>query len=348
MTVRNLALSAHPASSPQTEERLRARLLEFNFVASFPLAALVDSEGNQVRLIENRAPASMVTRYAEQMKAGAVFPAIVVNERNEVIDGNTRRYAAAKLGRDTIAAYVCTDLTALQARALSVELNQCHGLSMTDEELHAFVIGAVQEGHAPDAKALARMTGVRSSTLNRWVAQAGFEKRARQAGIPEAQVVILSQGCQAALNAVRLTPVLVDLALLAGAAGMSASDVRRIVSEVNAAESEGDALAIVAAERENRRGQIRSRASGFASRRSQGSRAAMHVGALLKMEAQDLVDVAPEKQEEAIDRLESLRDRIDEAIRSARVSSVPPASFVSAAITGLIAKPVAMNEVASA
>src|SRR4051812_31005456 len=124
MTARNLASSAHPASSPQTEERLRARLLEFHFEPNFPLNALVDAEGNQVRLIENRAPASMVTRYAEQMRTGAIFPAIVVNERNEVVDGNTRRFAAAKLGRGTIAAYICTDLTALQARSLSVELNQ--------------------------------------------------------------------------------------------------------------------------------------------------------------------------------------------------------------------------------
>jgi transposase-like protein len=342
MTARHSASSAHPASSPQTEERLRARLLEFHFEPNLSLDALVDAEGNQVRLIENRAPASMVTRYAEQMKAGAIFPAIVVNDRNEVIDGNTRRFAAAKLGRDAIAAYVCTDLTALQARALSVELNQCHGLSMTDEELHAFVVGAVQEGHAPDAKALARMTGVRSSTLNRWVAQASFEKRARQAGIPETQLTVLSQGCQAALNPVRLTPVLIELTALAAAAGMSASDVRRVASQANAAESEGDALFVVAAERDNRRDQIRSHASGFAARRSRGSRAAMHVGALLKMGLQDLIDVAPEKQEDAIVRLESLRDQIDEAIRSARAKSVAPA-----AISGLVSAFVGMNEVVS-
>jgi hypothetical protein len=316
-----MAAQAHSASSAQTEERLRARMVEFRFEPNLRLDAMVTAEGIQVRLIEHRAPGSMVTRYAEQMKAGAVFPAIVVNDRNEVIDGNTRRLAAAKAGKETIAAYICSGLTALQARALSVELNQCHGLSMTDDELHAFVVGVVQEGQTPDAKAYARMTGVRASTLSRWVAQANFERRARHCGIPEYQVDALSQSCQAVLNAVRLTPVLVDLTALAVAAKMSATDLRRVVAETNAAASESDALALVAGEREGRRDQIRALANGFAARLTHGSRATMHVAALLKIDPKDLVDVAPGKKVEVLERLASLRDRLNEAITSARSES---------------------------
>ena len=59
----------------------------------------------------------MVTRFAEQMKAGAVFPAIIVNENGELIDGNTRRLAALKAKRSTIAAYVCRGLTPLLSAA---------------------------------------------------------------------------------------------------------------------------------------------------------------------------------------------------------------------------------------
>ena len=81
----------------------------------------------------------MVTRYAQQMKTGAIFPAIVVNELGELIDGNTRRRAAVKAGRSTMAAYICRDLTPLQARSLSVELNQANGLAMDEKELHAYV-----------------------------------------------------------------------------------------------------------------------------------------------------------------------------------------------------------------
>lgn len=317
MATPNTAAQAHSASSPQTEERLRARLLDYRFEPNLQLDSLVTSEGNQVRLIEHRAPTSMVNRYAEQMKAGAVFPAIVVNDRNEVIDGNTRRLAAAKVGTKTIAAYICGGLTALQARSLSVELNQCHGLSMTEEELRAFVTGAVQEGQALDAKAYARMTGVRASTLTRWVAQANFERRARGYGIPEGQIETLSHSCQALLNAVRLTPVLIELTALSVAAKISATDLRPLVALVNAAPSEADALAIVVAERESRSDQIRKLANGFVSRRSRGSRATMHVAALLKLEASDLTNVVADKEGEGLERLRTLRDRIDEAIGQA-------------------------------
>lgn len=323
---------AHSASSPQTEERLRSRYLDFNFEPNLKLANLVTAEGNQVRLIEHRAPATMVARYAEQMKAGAVFPAIVVNDRYEVIDGNTRWQAAKKAGKDTIAAYICSGVTALQARSLSVELNQCHGLSMSEEELYAFVVGVVQEGHSLDAKAYARMTGVRAGTLSRWVAQANFLKRARAVEIPDAHVTILSQSCQAALNPVRLTPVLRELTALAAASKMSATDVRQLVAMVNAAASESDALGLVRTERENRSEHIRAIASGFARNKGGASRATMHVAALLKVDLAELLDVAPEKRLEAFERLEQLRDRIDLALSPVGHNADPDAELGGAVV----------------
>ena len=69
------------------------------------------------------------------MKHGAQFPAIVLNDRLERIDGNTRLEARIKNGDMTIPAYICHGLTQLQARSLSVELNQSNGLAMTEEEI---------------------------------------------------------------------------------------------------------------------------------------------------------------------------------------------------------------------
>ena len=316
MANRGPSTQPHSASSPQTEERLTSRFIEFRFEPNLALEVLVTAEGNQVRQIEHRAPAAMVTRYAEQMKAGAVFPAIVVNDRYEIIDGNTRWQASIKAGKETIAAYVCTGLNALEARSLSVELNQCHGLSMSEEELRTFVRSVVQDGHSLDAKAYARMTGVRSSTLSRWVAQASFEKRAKAIGIPDTQVMMLSEGCQAALNPVRLTPVLRELTSLVVASKMTATDVRPLVAKVNAAPSEADALAIVAGERAARSDQIRAIANGFAAKQKASSRAAMHVGALLKMDPTALMEVAPDKRPEMVERLTALRDLLNGVLAS--------------------------------
>src|SRR4051812_28994438 len=102
------------ARSEQVESKLGARHITFKFVAELPVADIRDAEGNQVRRIDRRAPKELVARYAEQMKAGAVFPAIVVNDRLELVDGNTRRGAAERIGLPVIAAYVCEDLSALE------------------------------------------------------------------------------------------------------------------------------------------------------------------------------------------------------------------------------------------
>jgi len=304
----------HSASSVQIEGRLSARHIEFRFEPNYSISGVVDAEGHQVRLIEHRAPTEMVTRYAQQMKAGAVFPAIVVNERGELIDGNTRRRASLKAGRSTIPAYVCRNLTPLQARALSVELNQANGMPMAENELHAYVRSAVQAGHALDSKTCSRITGVRPSTLERWKAQAQFEQRAKHYGIAGVDVAVLAESVQAALNGIRLIPVLIEATSLAVAARMPSSAVRAMVTHVNAATSEASALAIVAAERTDRADDIRGIASGFVARRRLGRRSAMHISALLRLSVDDVLEVAPENREVTVARLRDLRDLASRAL----------------------------------
>jgi hypothetical protein len=198
-----------------------------------PLDLLIDEisdvEGNQVRVSEHRAPKAMVRRYAEQMKAGAVFPAIVVHDRRELVDGNTRRMAAVRNGLErleTIPAYICSDLSELQARSLSVELNQSHGLSIADEEIRAFVANAIAEGQMLDTKSYARMTGTRESTLAPWVAAKQFEMRAEREGVPPAVVAGLSDSARAVLNATRLKSVFGEAAALAAAARVPVSQLK--------------------------------------------------------------------------------------------------------------------------
>ena len=304
----------HPAASAQTESKLAARHVRFVFEPNLDIKQIRDVEGNQVRLSEHRAPKAMVDRYAEQMKAGAIFPAIVVNDRYEIVDGNSRWMAAQRNKRETIAAYVCSDLSALQARSLSVELNQSHGLSMTDEEIRAFVTGAVEEGQVLDAKAYARMTGVKASTLARWVAAKHFDMRAARDGLASDQLKDLADSVRAALNVARLEAVFVQVTALAVDARVPAAQLRTIITEANAAPSEAEALAVVARAREARSEDIRTIASGFKSapRKSKGS--ALHIGGLLRFEVADLLDVSPDKQAEMFTRMSCLRERLDVAL----------------------------------
>lgn len=309
----------HPAASAQTESKLAARHVRYVFEPNLDINEIRDVEGNQVRLSEHRAPKAMVDRYAEQMKAGAVFPAIVVNDRYEIVDGNSRWMASQRIKRDKIAAYVCSDLSALQARSLSVELNQSHGLSMTDDEIRAFVTSAVEEGQVLDAKAYSRMTGVKASRLTRWVAAKHFDMRAARDGMTKEQLEDLPDSVRAALNVAKLEAVFLQVTALAIDAKVPAVQLRTIVTEANAAPSESEALAVVARARAVRSEDIRTIASGFkaAPRKSKGL--ALYIGGLLRFEVEDLLDVAPDKQAEMFTRMSYLRERLDAALARARV-----------------------------
>lgn len=309
--------TAHPAVSQQIEQTLKARNVDFDFEANVKISEIRYAEGNQVRLDENRAPEKQVEKYAVAMKNGATFPAIVLNDRLERIDGNTRLEARIKNGDDTIPAYICVGLTPLEARSLSVELNQSNGLAMTEEEIRKFVEGAVLEGQYADLRTLSRMTGVKDSTLSRWVAEAQFKSRSKREGI-DRYIDILPASTQAALHASRLAAVFRELTSLAADARIKVVDVKKLVSQTNAASSESEALAIVEAEREMRAEEIRAVASGFAPKDNRASKgSAQHIGGLARFGVDQLLDVAPEKQYDTYQRMKLLRDRLTEVVARA-------------------------------
>jgi len=330
----------HAAASAQTENKLAARHVSYVFEPNLDIKQIRDVEGNQVRLDDHRAPKAMVDRYAEQMKAGAVFPAIVVNDRYEIVDGNSRWMAAQRNKKQTICAYVCSDLSALQARSLSVELNQSHGLSMTDEEIRAFVTSAVEEGQVLDPKAYARMTGVKASTLTRWAAAKHFDMRAARDGLASDYLKGLADSVRAALNVARLEAVFMQATYLAVDARVPAVQLRAIITEANAAPSEAEALAVVARAREARSEDIRTITSGFKRGPRKSKHSAFHIGGLLRCEVADLLDVSPDKQAEMFTRMTCLRERLNMALARARtewnledfpeaVDRVPPRRAVS-------------------
>ena len=309
--------STHPARSPQVEQMLKSRGLDYDFEANLAIDEIREVEGMQVRLPEHRAQKDQVTKYATAMKHGATFPAIVLNEQFEKIDGNTRLEAKRKNGSDTIAAYIVYGVTALDARSLSVELNQSNGLAMTEVEIRNFIAGAISEGQHPEVRTLARMTGVRELKIHRWIAETQFLNRARQAGITDRHLSVLPASTRAALNSVRLDSVFKALTVLAAEAKLSAAEVKKLVTQVNGAASEEDARQIVETERNTRADEIRAIASGFSpDRKSKGS--AQHIGGLLRFDVDALLDVAPEKRYETFTRIKELRDRLDLVVNQAQ------------------------------
>jgi hypothetical protein len=315
---------------------LAARNIDYDFEPNVRIEEVRDAEGNQVRFREHRATKDQVQKYATAMKHGATFPAIVLNDAHELIDGNTRRAAALKNGFDTIAAYICHGTTPLENRSLSVELNQSNGQSMTDAEIRTFIERAVLDGQHPEIKTLSRMTGVRETKIGRWIAETEFRSRATREGITDAHVEVLPDSTRAALNVTRLAPVFKELTTLAAEARMPANDVKKVVTAVNSASSEAEALAIVGAERQSRVSELRAVASGFKPREHRSKGSAQHVGGLLRFTVEELLDVAPEKQFETYDRLTTLRDRLNAVVDRAERewNLTPPAEDAVPALAG--------------
>jgi hypothetical protein len=303
--------------SQQVEQKLDARHIDYEFEPNLKIADVREVEGMQVRLEEHRAPKEMVARYATAMKGGANFPAIVVNDANELVDGNTRLSAKRSNGDDTIPAYRCHNLSALDARSLSVELNQSNGLAMTDKEIRGFVIGILESGADPEVKTLSRMTGVREQKIQRWIQEARFTSRAVDSEIPEPLVRALPDSSRAALQSVKLEPVFRDLTAVAAEAHIPAQQVKALVSRVNGAASESEAREVVDVERRERAEAIRAFASGVKprTRRSKGS--AQHIGGLIRFSVDDLLDVDREKQYDSYLRLKELRDRFTQVVQRA-------------------------------
>src|ERR1700761_953532 len=226
--------TAHPAVSQQIEQMLKARSIDFDFEPNVQISEIREAEGNQVRLTAHRAPKEQVKKYAIAMKSGATFPAIVLNDRLERIDGNTRLEAFIKNNAEVIPAYICHGLTPLEARSLSVELNQSNGLAMTEEEIRLFIDGAVAEDQDADLRTLSRMTGIRDTKIARWIAETQFVSRAQREEVEERHVNALPASTRAALQATRLAAVFRALTQLAAEWKMPASAGKKGGGEGNA------------------------------------------------------------------------------------------------------------------
>jgi hypothetical protein len=189
---------------------------------------------------------------------------------------------------------------------------------MEEDEIRSFIVDAIQSGQQPEVKSLARMTGVKDTKIARWIADTKFTNRVRNSGIDERLVDMLPESTRVALEATHLAPVFENLTVLAADARMPAAEAKKLVSAVNNAPSQTEALAIVSAERDARADQIRAAASGFKPRQRRSAGSAQHFGALLKFDVDDLLDVEPQRQYETFQRLQVVRDRLDAVVRRAK------------------------------
>jgi hypothetical protein len=301
-----------PASSQTTESILAERGIAYSFETDLRLDAVRMSEGEDAWSPRHLANEDVVMTYAVQMRQGAVFPAIVVTDSFEVIDGNCRLAAKLRCGATSIAAYVCANVSASEIRSLSIELNHLNGQRMTNDEVRNFVVGCIRGGVAVEPTTCARITGIKASTIARWATIEHCRARATAQGLSTEAV---SDAALVAVASARLDRVFADLLIAAASGAGTASRLHAIAMEANAADSEADAVAVVS--NAIRTGVLATAAD--ASRHS-GHRSARYIGGLLQFSVDDLLDVAPDRQRETHADLCLVRDLVNAAVLAAEAA----------------------------
>jgi hypothetical protein len=103
-------------------------------------------------------------------------------------------------------------------------------------------------------------------------------------------------------------------------ARLNRRDVTAIVRDANGASSEAAALAIIASEREARQEDIRRLATGFRPIQRRSAMAAPLLVGLGKLSPSDLIDVAPDRRNDALLRMRNVYEQLGEAIRLAEAA----------------------------
>lgn len=232
----------------QVEGMLRKWGLDFILEPEYALGHIHTDATQQVRDAENIANKATVNEYLTQFRAGAEFPPIVLRHGKGssigvMVDGNTRVAMAREAGLTTFPAYLVEIPTSDIARAIGAQLNQMSGVRLTPNEAKRAASDMMTSGSNFSDANIAMATGTSPQQVRLWRLELQAHQHAERTGVTH----LLNQvrpGQRKALGKVQMDrpyKALVELA----ASGIPNAEVTRLVSEINAATSEEDAVAVV-------------------------------------------------------------------------------------------------------
>jgi ParB-like chromosome segregation protein Spo0J len=273
--------------SLQIEAKIADWRLPFEFIEEYAVDSVTIDAEAQVRAGIHIAPRERVDEYAAQMRNGAKFPPIVVNERRALLDGNTRLAAARRVKRATLPTYVVTCGTPEMAVMLAAALNQMGGERLTAAEAAEAAQVMMARGFPDDV--ICRELGRDPTAVRRWKAQLETTERADRLGL---DVKTLTKAALERLASVRREdPFKEAVALVRDAGIKKPADITALVDEINQATSDEAALHKIA----ERRDELAPAGPppGRANVRKEVQVARMAIGSLLTVADADLTTLAP-------------------------------------------------------
>lgn len=216
----------------RTESLLREWGAAFELNPAFPIAK-IDLDGPQVRALQHRAPREMVEQYAQQMKAGALFPPLVLTRSGGLIDGNTRLGAHRKLGHQTVPAYLVKVPRLDFAIMLGAGLNQLGGLRLTREEQVQAAERMMGENWTDEA--IARAIGISGSKVRGFRKERRYSEAAERLGLLDLE---LPSTVRQQLADIGHDAPLESAARLVAKANAALPEVKELVRSISEARSE--------------------------------------------------------------------------------------------------------------
>jgi hypothetical protein len=289
---------------PKRESYYNERGWDFGKNPEVPFASLQVVEDAQVRGITDRADPATIARYAEAMKAGAVFPPGLVAEVKvgdklvtTIVDWHHRMLASIRLGRTTGPAYILKGVDPATLKLEALSLNRHHGKMLSDSETLAAVADLLEAGMSVER--IVQVTGLSRSKIDRAHHALKFRQRVETMDVldsPEdSRLTRLGQTARANLSRyLTHDPVFAETTKLVLDAGLTGTEAIGLAKRVASAKSDEEAIDLVRVERELRADVIQQLMIGvdpaIAASRTQFR---MHAGALLGLKPEYVVDHNP-------------------------------------------------------
>jgi ParB-like chromosome segregation protein Spo0J len=220
--------------------------LGFDFEPEYPLRKVdADYEDAQVRELSHRAPQETTEEFTNQMRGQLqqgrlLFPPVVLTHNGRLIDGNTRKAAAERLGLETLAAYLVKLDRPDQGKVLGAALNQMGGRRLTAEEAFAAAEKMMRDGAADEA--IARTLGRSVESVRNYRREKRYREAAERTGVKDLPVTRSVQRVVADVTHDEPFKAAVELA---AATKATKRDVQELVRDVAEARSEREELEVI-------------------------------------------------------------------------------------------------------
>jgi ParB-like chromosome segregation protein Spo0J len=238
----------------------------------------------------------LVEQYVTHIKGGTVLPPIIINDRQQMLDGNTRRKSAEKVGQDIVPVIEAeTGGNHILDRLIGGWANQRGGKRLTDRESAKLARDLATEGKP--ATEIARTLGFSPNKVTQIVKVVEVEKRAERLGLP---INGTPEGVKVQLHKLPLDVAFTEALRLSQDARLKGKPLTALVQSLLKVGTEDESRQIVQVARTEYHEQIEKVKAGLLDPKpSPWQIITMHCGALRKVDVEKLPTIEDEARRAA-------------------------------------------------